>query len=240
MKHFMMKSMVVVAMLCVTSVQAQAQGFLGKLSKAVDKVANATKADTTAKDTAAVKVPKWEMIPQYHAEKRAVTSADGKALTNEDGSPMVRVFLVDQFGKVRSPEAIKEQHKKLNKAIGNILLKVGGGAAVGVAGGLLASKGKASGGIIGGLAGAGAGLLLSKNDIKMAKEQKKSLKAQEELLAKYQENFTNEGTPINASADVTKIDGLDVTEGVSMTAEALKAEVESESFKVADDSAWDV
>jgi uncharacterized protein YnzC (UPF0291/DUF896 family) len=60
----------------------------------------------------------------------------------------------------------------------------------------------------------------------------------QELIAKYQENFTSEGTPVNASVDVTKIDGLEITDGVSMTAESLKALVASESFNSSDDSAW--
>jgi gas vesicle protein len=107
-----------------------------------------------------------------------------------------------------------------------------------VAGGLLASKGKAKGALIGGAVGAAAGLALSAKDIKAAKAQKKSLKQQEELIAKYQENFTSEGTPVNASVDVTKIDGLEITDGVSMTAESLKALVASESFNSSDDSAW--
>jgi len=243
MKRMMFKSLAILAMLCLVNNQMSAQGFLKKLAKGVGQVVSSqsdSSAATSTADTATVKPLKWDKIPQYHAEKRSVTTKEGIALKNDDGTPLVRVFLVDQFGNVRSPEAIKEQHKKLNKAIGNILLKVGGGAALGVASGLLASKGKASGAIVGGAVGAGAGLLLSKDDIKMAKLQKKSLKAQEELIAKYQENFTNEGTPINASVDVTKIDGLEITDGVSMTAETLKAELESESFNSSDDSAWTI
>jgi gas vesicle protein len=180
------------------------------------------------------------MIPVYTAKKVNVTDLKGNQLKNEDGTPITRVFLVDQFGNIRSAEAVKEQHKKINKAIGRILLKVGGGAALGVAGGLLASKGKASGGVIGGVAGAAAGLALSAKDIKQAKAQKKSLKQQEELIAKYQENFTSEGTPVNASVDVSKIEGLDIREGVSMTAEALKTELQSESFNSSDESAWTI
>lgn len=244
MNRMMIKSIAILALFCLSNNQIYAQGFLEKLAKGVGQVLSTSSdskaASSNSTDTASVKPLKWDKIPQYHAEKRAVTSEDGVALKNDDGTPLVRVFLVDQFGNVRSPEAIKEQHKKLNKAIGNILLKVGGGAAIGVAGGLLASKGKTSGAVVGGVVGAGAGLLLSKDDIKMAKLQKKSLKAQEELIAKYQENFTSEGTPINASVDVTKIDGLDVTDGVSMTAEALKAELSSESFNSSDDSAWTI
>ena len=240
MKNLFVKVLVIMAGLFVANAQVSAQGFLKKLTKSADKTASSTPADTASTDTAAVKPLKWDKIPVYHAEKRAVTGSDGTPLMNEDGTPMVRVLLVDQFNNVRSPEAVKEQHKKLNKAIGNILLKVGGGAALGVAGGLLASKGKTSGALIGGAAGAAAGLALSAKDIKAAKAQKKSLKAQEELIAKYQENFTSEGTPINASVDVEKIEGLEISEGVSMTAEAMKTELESESFNSSDESAWTI
>lgn len=229
----------IVALLFLANGSVSAQGFLKKLAKSAKQLTT-TPTDSASTDTASVKPLKWDKIPVYHAEKRAVTNADGTPMKNEDGTPMVRVLLVDQFNNVRSPEAVKEQHKKLNKAIGNILLKVGGGAALGVAGGLLASKGKASGALIGGAAGAVAGLALSAKDIKAAKAQKKSLKQQEELIAKYQENFTSEGTPVNASVDVAKIEGLEISEGVSMTAEALKTELSSETFNSSDDSAWTI
>jgi hypothetical protein len=240
MKNLFVKVLALMAVLFVANAQVSAQGFLKKLAKSAEKITSSTPADTASTDTASVKPLKWDKIPVYHAEKRAVTGSDGAPLMNEDGTPMVRVLLVDQFNNVRSPEAVKEQHKKLNKAIGNILLKVGGGAALGVAGGLLASKGKAEGAIVGGAAGAAAGLALSAKDIKAAKAQKKSLKQQEELIAKYQENFTSEGTPINASVDVEKIEGLEISEGVSMTAEAMKTELESESFNSSDESAWTI
>ena len=240
MKNLLVKFIALVAIAFLTTSQVSAQGFFKKLADSVDKTTSAASDDTAAEDTAAVKPLKWDKIPVYHAEKRAVTNADGTPMMNEDGTPMVRVLLVDQFNNVRSPEAVKDQQKKLNKAIGNILMKVGGGAALGVAGGLLASKGKAEGGIIGGAVGASAGIALSSKDIKAAKAQRKSLKEQEELIAKYQENFTNEGTPVNASVDVDKIDGLEINEGVSMTAEALKTELSSESFNSSDDSAWTI
>lgn len=249
MKNLFFKCLAICALMAVCSNQVSAQGFLKKLSKAADKVSStADKVTSTvsqvtgeSSDTAAaVKPLKWDNIPVYHVEKRVLTFEDGTPKKNSDGSPMVRVLLVDQFNNIRSAEAVKEQHKKLNKAITNILLKVGGGASLGVAGGLLASKGKASGALVGGAAGAVAGLALSANDIKAAKAQKKSLKEQEELIAKYQENFTSEGTPVNASVDVSKIDGLEITEGVSMTAESLKTVMASESFNSSDDSAWTI
>lgn len=245
MKNLILKSIVFSATFFMCGSQASAQGFLKKLTKAAEKVvstaetvndkASSTVDETT--DTAAVKPLKWDKIPVYHAEKRVVTNDDGTPKLNDDGTPMIRVFLVDQDNNVRSAEAVAAQQKKLDKAIGNILLKVGGGAAIGVAGGLLAG-GKAKEAVIGGAVGAATGLALSVKDIKAAKAQKKSLKQQEELLATYQKNFTNEGTPVDASVDVSKIDGLDITEGVSMTAESLKAELASETFNSSDDSAW--
>ena len=238
MKKFLFKSITVVVMIVVASSQASAQGFLKNLTKAAEKLSSSTPTGITRKDTATVKPLKWDMIPVYHAEKRIVTSSDGSPLENEDGTPMVRVLLVDQFNNVRSPEAVKEQHKKLNKAIGNILLKVGGGVALGAVQGLLTSEDELEGALIGGTAGAVAGFSLSSNDIKAAKAQRKSLKQQEKLIAKYQKNFTNEGTPIDASVDVEIIDDIEISEGVSMSAESLKAELESESFNSSDDSAW--
>ena len=240
MRNLVFRLTAIIAFLVLTSSQVSAQGFMKKLKKTAESVVSTDSTKSESTDTAEVKPLKWDKIPVYHAEKRVVTDASGQPLKNDDGSPMVRVLLVDQNNNVRSAEAVKEQHKKIHQAVTRILLKVGAGAAVGVAGGLLASKGKATGAIVGGAAGAAAGLALSAKDIKAAKAQKKSLKEQEELIAKYQQNFTTEGTPINASVDVDKIEGLDISEGVSMTAESLKTELSSESFNSADDSAWTI
>ena len=240
MRNLVFRLTAIIAFLVLTSSQVSAQGFMKKLKKTAESVVSTDSTKSESTDTAEVKPLKWDKIPVYHAEKRVVTDASGQPLKNDDVSPMVRVLLVDQNNNVRSAEAVKEQHKKIDQAVTRILLKVGAGAAVGVAGGLLASKGKATGAIVGGAAGAAAGLALSAKDIKAAKAQKKSLKEQEELIAKYQQNFTTEGTPINASVDVDKIEGLDISEGVSMTAESLKTELSSESFNSADDSAWTI
>jgi hypothetical protein len=241
MKKNVINFVAIVALLFLASSSVSAQGFLKKLTKKAEQLTS-TSADSANTDTASVKPLKWDKIPIYHAEKRAVTNADGTPMKNEDGTPMYRVLLVDQFNKVRSAEAVKEQHKKLNKAIGNILLKVGGGAALGVAGGLLASKGKASGGVIGGVAGAAAGLALSAKDIKQAKAQKKSLKEQEKLVEAYQKAFTAEGTPVDASVNLADVDGIDFTAGdaVSETAESLKAELANTDFNSSDDSSWTI
>jgi hypothetical protein len=215
----------------------QAQGFFKKIKKSLSSKSSESESDSLANDSV-VKPLKWDKVPVYSAKKVTLTNEDGTPMLNEDGTPVTRVFLVDQFGNKRSFEAVQEQHKKINQAITRIILKVGGGAAVGALTGLAAGKG--TGAAIGAAAGAAGGLALSAKDIKEAKAQKKSLKQQEELIAKYQANFTNEGTPINASVDVAQIEGLDISEGVSMTAEALKSELSSESFNSSDDSAWTI
>lgn len=238
----------VLALLVMFNTQVSAQGFLKKLSKAADKVTSTASAVTGSEsskseaDTAEVKALKWDQIPVYKKLIVTLTNEDGSVKLNDDGTPMKRVFLVDQFGNKRSAEAVKEQHKKLNKAIGRILLKVGGGAAVGVAGGLLASKGDAKAGIVGGVAGAGVGLALSAKDIKEAKAQKKSLKEQEKLVETYSKTFTAEGIPVDASIDLANVDGIDFTKGdtISQNAEALKKELASSDFNSSDDSAWNV
>jgi uncharacterized protein YcfJ len=108
--------------------------------------------------------------------------------------------------------------------------------------GLLVSKDKdkGKGAAIGAVAGAAGGLALSAKDIKQAKAQKKSIKQQKKLLEAYQKTFTAEGTPIDASVDLSNVDGFDFTEGesVSQSAESLKAELASADFNSADDSAW--
>lgn len=241
MKKMLTKCMVFAAILLMSSTQVQAQGFLKKLAKKASSAVSSGSSDTAATDTTStdsVKALKWDEIPKYEIKEVVAKTSDGAVALNEDGSPMKSYQLVDQYGNVRSAAAVKAQQKKINKAIGNILLKVGGGAALGVAGGLLASKGKASGGIIGGVAGAAAGLALSADDIKKAKALKKSMKEQEELLAKYEKTFTTEGQPVAADAS-TMAEVESLTKGeLSLTAENYKQVLSSPEYASADN--WEV
>ena len=217
----------------------QAQGFFKKIKKSLSSKSSGNESDSLANDSV-VKPLKWDKVPVYSAKKVTLTNEDGTPMLNEDGTPVTRVFLVDQFGNKRSFEAVQEQHKKINQAITRIILKVGGGAAVGALTGLAAGKG--TGAAIGAAAGAAGGLALSAKDIKEAKAQKKSLKQQKKLLGAYQKTFTAEGTPIDASVDLSNVDGFDFTAGesVSESAETLKAELASADFNSADDSAWNL
>lgn len=240
MKKTMMRFAAVAALMLLAGSQVQAQGFLKKLGKVASAVSS-TKTDTSAEQAESndsVVKPNWAALPTYTVKEVTQTDNEGKPVLNEDGTPLLTYKLFDQNGNMRSEETVAAQQKKINKAITRILLKVGGGAALGVAGGLLASKGKAGGGIIGGLAGAAAGLALSKNDIKEAKAQKKSLKEQEKMLEAYRQTFTAEGTPKDASVDLTNVDGINFKkESVSMTAENYKAAVSSPDYS---DTSWEV
>ena len=105
---------------------------------------------------------------------------------------------------------------------------------------VLLQEGKTAG--LGAVAGAAVGAVASADDIKMAVAQKKSLNQQKKLLKAYEENFTDEGVPVDAKADLSKIKNLDLAEdnSLSMSSEELKKELESEAFNTTDDSAWDI
>ena len=239
MKKSILKVMALGAVFVFGSATANAQGLLGKLKKAADKPQTEETAESSDPQEP-VKALKWDKIPVYTAQVITLTDDHGQVLKNEDGSPLTRVILVDQFGNKRSAQAVEEQQNKIDKAITRILLKVGGGAALGAVAGL--ASGKGAGAAIGAAAGAAAGIGLSKDDIKVAKAQKKSLKEQRKLLEAYKKSFTAEGTPVDASADLTNVDGIDFTAGtsVSMSAESLKAELETADFNSSDDSAWNL
>lgn len=200
------------------------------------KIASGTSALTATGDSLvpdSMKKIKWDSIPVYTAKKVMVTDESGKPVLNADGTEQYHVFLFDQFGNKRSKEAVAAQQKKLNKAVGMIVAKVGGGALLG---GLLGK-----GDIKAIVTGAGTGVLLSIEDIEMAMAQKKSLKQQKKLLESYSTNFTDEGKPVDAKVDLSKLTDLDLNDEntMTMTAADIKKEIESKDFNTTDDSAWD-
>ena len=246
MKKMIIRSLALVAMMTLASSQVSAQGFLKKLAKVAatassnsnsNSAASAASALTGSESNDSVKALKWDQVPKYEPVVIDVTNEDGTPALNEDGSPQKKVLFQDQFGNYRSTEAVQAQNKAIDKYITRIIAKVGGGAALGaLAGGLLSGKG--TGALVGAAAGVAAGLLLSKNDIKNAKALKKSLKEQKEMIKKYDENFTADGTKKDANADLANVEGLNLKkESVSMSAEAYKNIVSSEEFSGA---GWDI
>ena len=231
--------------------QADAQSLLKKLNKSIDKglkavdkgleevdkglntadqVSNAPA--TTQDSTMQTKSIKWDSIPVYSMTKVNEVDSLGQPLLNSDGTQKFRVFLQDQFGNIRSAEAVKAQQDKLWTAIANITAKVGIGA---IAGGAL------KGDLEGAAKGAAAGAILSAEDIEMAVLQKKSLNQQKKLLKEYQNKFNEEGYPKDAKVDLSKYKDFGLTEENTLTksSEDIKAMCESGDYNTTDDSAWD-
>lgn len=243
----------VAGMLFVSNQSANAQ-FFKKLGKAIEKTAKTVESTANALDevsktadatpstassltdggTAAASDSvsiAWDKIPVFSAKRVNMTDENGNPVLLEDGTQDYRVLLVDQFGNKRSAQSVKAQIDIINQRVLAILAKVGLGAGIGAL----------QNGLSGAAVGAGMGALASIDDISMAKKQKKSLKQQKILLAEYQKNFTEEGKPINAKVDPTKLEGLDLKEdnALSMTAADIKKELESEDFNSTDTSSWE-
>lgn len=231
-----------VATMLVASNQAANAQFFKKLGKAAEKAAkavdsatktvesttNALEANNLTTDSVSID---WDKIPVFSLQKVYETDASGNKALAEDGTQKYHVWLVDQFGNKRSPESVKAQIKIINDRVLAILTKVGVGAGIGAL----------QNGLSGAAVGAATGAVASLDDIAMAKKQKKSLNQQKKLLEVYQQNFTEEGKPINAKVDTSKLAGLDIKEdnALSMTAEDIKKELESSEFNTTDQSAFD-
>lgn len=247
------KVVTVASMLFVSNQSANAQ-FFKKLGKAIEKTAKTVESTANALDEvskAADSTPStssltdggttaasdsasiaWDKIPVFSAQKVYIKDANGNPVLQEDGTADYRVFLVDQFGNKRSAQSVKTQIDIINQRVLAILAKVGLGAGIGAL----------QNGLSGAAVGAGMGALASLDDISMAKKQKKSLKQQKLLLAEYQKNFTEEGKPINAKVDTSKLAGLDLKEdnALSMTATDIKKELDSADFNSTDTSGWEI
>lgn len=237
--------------------QVEAQSWLKKLNKSIDnglravdkglndvekgldaadKVLNTPSTQdstqTVQDSTKATQVIHWDSIPVYSMTKVNEVDSLGQPVLNEDGTQKFRVFLQDQFGNIRSAEAVKAQQRKLWTAIGNITAKVGLGA---IAGGAL------KGDLEGAAKGAAAGAVLSVTDIEMAILQKKSLNQQKKLLKEYQNKFNEEGYPKDAKVDLSKYKDFGLTDENTLTksSEDIKNMCKSGEFNTTDDSAWD-
>lgn len=235
---------VLVAFFFLWNVDASAQGFLKKISKGIDKVTKVVDkgTDVIEKGTDIVdevagnakddpKSVKWDAIPTYTPQVVYVLDEEGNNVLNEDGTKQYHVFLVDQNGNIRSKEAVKAQNMEIIGRVTAIIAKLTTTTAVG-------AKEK---GVGGALLGAGLSVITSIGDIKMIKKQLKSLKEQKKMIESYSQNFTDEGVPVSADVDLSKVVGLDFNEenALSMRTSEIKKELESESFNTVDD-AWDL
>ena len=160
-----------------------------------------------------------------------LTDKAGNPILNEDGTQATRVLLSDENGTYKGWEAVHEQNRQLDKAITKIILKMGGGAALGAVTGFLVSGGDWRGAVGGAVAGAGAGALLSKDDFKKAKALKKAMKAQKKELELYHKTYTDEGKPISASADLSHFENVEERTAVDSE---IDAELASADFNTPD------
>ena len=154
----------IICALAVMTTDASAQGLMGKLKKAASKVETVV---TETSATANESTPKVDLkkAPKYSVQlEQEIDDETNKPLLNEDGTPKVRAFLVDQNGEKRSPEAVKGQMKTINNHLAIILKNVGTGAALGALSG---------GGLKSAAAGAATGAVASADDIKIAIKLKK-------------------------------------------------------------------
>lgn len=222
-KSFLSKALLVVLLgagMCAAN--ASAQGFLKKAKAAVSGVTSSASSDatTTAADTTANKLNKDD-IPVYHCEMFYIKDEAGNDVLNEDGTKAYRVYLVNQKGQRVTAEAAAAQSKEINKAILTIAGKVG----------LSAGIGALSGGGKGALVGVATGLGMSVSDIMLIVKLKKDINKQKKVLEAYQKSFDEEGKPLDASVDPTKIKDLsiDSKNAVSETAAKLKDELLTEA-----------
>ena len=219
------------------SIDANAQGFLKKVSKGIDKVSNVVGkgtdvvegvAGTLNEDPSSVN---WDAIPHYTLQKVFVVDDESNNVLNEDGTQEYCVFLIDQFGNRRSKEAVQAQNKVIIARVSAILVKLTAGTVAG-------AKTKGLGGA---LVGAAVGAATSAGDIKIIKKQLNSLKEQKKLIESYSQNFTDEGKPVDANVDLSKALGFDFNDDntVSLKTSEIKAQLDDPSFTTADD-AWDL
>lgn len=251
MKKTIFKNVVIAiaATLCTTNISAQ--GFLKKMQKAVDKVESVTKtvetvtgsSDATATDQQSTDSisPKDFLAnaPSYSVKKVIETDSLGNAITNEDGTTRYKFLLIDKDGKVCEKNAVKKHLNSALKSGAFILLKVGGGATAGALIGKKAGGSKKSAWIGAGV-GAAAGLLGSANDIKAVKKQVKLMKDCKKVLAVYEKTFTEEGTPIDASVDLSDVEGINFNECEEITKSAADVKNEFLASKTEGESLEDV
>lgn len=218
--NFIFKSAMVISLALSITTSANAQ-FLKKLGKTLDKgietvdkilpdesTENAS-ADSTANDSVPSPKEFLEQSPNYSLKKVTLTDAEGNVLKNEDGTIQSKILVIDKDGKVCDRDIAKKHMNAALKSGTIILAKV----AATTTGGAIAGKkiGGKKGALVGALAGTGAGLLISAGDIKKVNQQITLMKECKKLLAAYEKNFTVEGEPIDATADLKDIEGFDFT-----------------------------
>lgn len=261
MKKLTLKCLAIAVLLALGTTDIQAQGWLKKISKGIDNATKAVEKGTkeldkvtatlteatatessahaAAADTAQINREQLlENVPHYTVKKVIETAEGGDTLRNDDGTVRYHYLVLDQDNKVCDVNTAKKMVNSRLKAYGNIIAKVGGGAALGVVAGLLSKDKKAA--LTGGLTGALAGLSLSAGDMDKIKTLNKSLKEYRATLDAYQKTFTEEGLPIDANVNLADVDGIDFTKSDELTKEAAEVAAELAASKTEGESLEDI
>lgn len=234
-KSILLRSWAIVLAMALGTTTISAQKFLDKVKKAAGEVIKVETKTTSTTSTDQEEGPSakefLENVPSYQVTPIVTKDDNGNIIMNEDGTPRISYYLVDKDGNVCDVNTAKKHLKAAWKSGGIILAKVGVGAATGA----LASKGTGGNALIGAGVGAAVGLLTSADDIKKVKEQMKLMKECNAVLEVYQQTFTEEGLPKDASADLTNVEGIDFTKTEQITKSA--AEIRDELAKSRDEGA---
>lgn len=235
MKNVIFRTLLILAGMTFCAANASAQGFFDRIGKGLDKVGNALETvnevlgtDSTATtdqaeaagDTVDVKKMVAE-LPSYRVVQVVETDANGDTIRNEDQTVRYTYRVLDQNDKVCDPNTAKKHLQAALKAGGAILTKVGIGTGIGVATALLSGGSKKDKWKKAGI-GAGIGLLASAEDIEELRKQLKLRKSYLRVIADYQKTFTDEGVPVDASADLSDYEDC---ETISRSAELVAQEL---------------
>ena len=198
MKSMILKSVCALALVVFCVAGVSAQSFFNKLKKAAETVQSVTGGGEDAEsltDTIAT-------MPIYSVVEVVETDANGDTIRNEDQTVRKTYRLVDQNGTVCDPNTARKHFKAAMKSGAAILAKVGVGA---VAGALVAkgSGGSKKNAWLGAGIGAAVGVASAAGDIKELKKQLKLRKQCLRVIAQYQKDFTEEGVPVDANADLS-------------------------------------
>lgn len=209
MKNLILKSVCALALVAFCATSASAQGFLNKLKKAAETVQSVTgggeESASTSDSNTVDSISTKELIatmPVYSVVEVVEIDAKGDTIRNEDQTVRKTYRLVDQNGTVCDPNTARKHLKAAMKSGAAVLAKVGVGAATGVL------TAKSSGGSkkkawLGAGIGTAMGLLSASSDIKELKDQLKLRKQCLRVIAQYQKDFTEEGVPVDANADLS-------------------------------------
>ncbi len=258
MKSSIVKSMmlIVALMFCTENSNAQLLKKIGSgLKKAATEVANAavsgaTESETTESETTETTTEESTVNADslksvllstmtFEVKKVIETDDNGKTLLNEDGTERVRYLLIDQDGKVCDATTAKKLvHQRLGQ-YGKILGNLGKGALTGGAATLLGG-GSLKDVAVGAAAGAVAGIALSTEEMSNIKKLNKSIKNYKKTIEAYQKTFTDEGVPVDASIDLSNIDGVNFSKVETTTMPSSQIEKELAESKVSGESLDDI